>query len=90
MTPLFFTDLPVSIEIMLIDAILGAGFGSHKLAEHAVRSGTAHVVECENGSLRTFWDVDVLMDTPREALAALYAQIKKAEADHLKDIANAH
>jgi len=31
-----------------------------------------------------------LMDTPREALAALYAEVKKAEADHLKDIANAH
>lgn len=90
MTPLFFTDLPVSIEILLIDAILGAGFGSHDFAAKAVASGSAHLVECENGAVCTFWDVDVLMDTPRDALAALYARIKKAEADHLKEIAHAH
>lgn len=90
MTPLFFTDLPVSPEILLIDAILGAGFGSHDFAARAVVSGSAHIVECESGVKRTFWDIDVLMDTPKEALAELYAQIKKAEADHLKEIAHAH
>jgi hypothetical protein len=84
-SPAIFDDIPVSVEILLIDAIIGAGLGSYDFADKAVRTGVA--IESEGC---VFWDVSVLMDTPREALAALHAEVKKAEADHLKDIANAH
>ena len=49
MSPAIFDDIPVSVEILLIDAIIGAGLGSYSFANKAVRTGVA--IESE-GSIK--------------------------------------